>query len=411
MTRRTRTIDPRLTGSSEWLPGTKFTFCLQATKAWLALDGGMSGAPHVRDHAGQSRQHLTYRKPLGFTHLPRPSPVTHLAKGNQMSSLQHAGPVVIPTTERPVVMKKLSLLGRVDGTFFDENWLQATLYDHPAVLPIEEIDIAYSGCLPVCRELNTPAGPIDLLYVTPQGRLVIVETKLWRNPEARRTVVTQTLDYAKELATWDFDDLSREVGKVSGRTGTGILDVVRKVHPEINERDFADQVATTLRTGRFLLLIVGDGIREGVHALTDFLDRYGSLEFTFGLVEIGVYEHPDIGRLIHPRVLAKTAIIKRSIVTVDKGLVLRESGPEQEVQEEVDEEWAKRSAFYADFWTRFLASLAIDDASQPKAKVSKTENVYFYMPPSSTSSVGFGIFFAEQEAGRGIPSSYQLRCR
>lgn len=298
-------------------------------------------------------------------------------------------------------MKKLSLLGRIDGTFFDENWLQATLYDHPTVLPIEEIDIAYSGCLPVCRELNTPAGPIDLLYVTPQGRLVIVETKLWRNPEARRTVLTQTLDYAKELATWDFDDLSREVGKVIGRPGTGILDVVRKAHPEINERDFADQVATTLRTGRFLLLIVGDGIREGVHALTDFLDRYGSLEFTFGLVEIGVYEHPDIGRLIHPRVLAKTAIIKRSIVTVDKVLVLRESGPEQEVQEEVDEEWAKRSVFYADFWTRFLASLAIDDASQPKAKVSKTENVYFYMPPSSTLA-WVSAYFSQSKKQVGV---------
>ncbi|MEO8198634.1 MAG: DUF4268 domain-containing protein [Thermoanaerobaculia bacterium] len=318
-----------------------------------------------------------------------------------MSNLQHAGPVVIPTTGTPVVMKKLSLLGQIDGEFFDEKWLQATLFEHPSVLPIDEIDIAYEGCIPVCRELNTAAGPIDLLYVTPKGRLVIVETKLWRNPEARRTVVTQTLDYAKELATWDFDDLSREVGKVKGKAGSGILEIVRSAHPELIERDFVDQVSATLRTGRFLLLIVGDGIREGVHALTDFLDRYGSLEFTFGLVEIGVYEHPNVGRLIHPRVLAKTAIIKRSIVTVEKGLVLRETGPEQEVLDEVDEEWARRSAFYLEYWTQFLKTMEIDDTSQPKANPTKTENIYFYMPPSR-SLAWVSAYFAQSKKQVGV---------
>src|SRR5512144_2824257 len=99
-------------------------------------------------------------------------------------------------------MQKLSLLGGADGLSFGERWLQETLFDHPTLLPIDDIDSAYGGCIAVCRELQTSAGPIDLLYVTPEGRLVIAETKLWRNPEARRAVVTQILDYAKELATW-----------------------------------------------------------------------------------------------------------------------------------------------------------------------------------------------------------------
>ena len=38
-----------------------------------------------------------------------------------------------------------------------------------------------------------------------QGRLSIVECKLWRNPEARRAVVTQVLDYAEEIRTWSYD--------------------------------------------------------------------------------------------------------------------------------------------------------------------------------------------------------------
>jgi hypothetical protein len=189
---------------------------------------------------------------------------------------------------------------------------------------------------------------------------------------------------------------------------------VRNANSSVDERDFVDQVAATLRTGRFLLLIVGDGIREGVHALTDFLDRYGSLEFMFGLIEIGVYENPSIGRLIHPRVLAKTAIIKRSIVTIDKGLVLRETGPEQEALEEVDEEAARRSAFYRDFWAKFLKSFEIEDASQPKAKETKSENIYFYLPPSSSVAwvsayfsqsrrqVGVYLRLADSDAGKSL---------
>ncbi len=45
----------------------------------------------------------------------------------------------------------------------------------------------------------------ELVY--PRGYLTIVETKLWRNPEARREVVGQIVDYAKELSTWDVEEL------------------------------------------------------------------------------------------------------------------------------------------------------------------------------------------------------------
>ena len=83
---------------------------------------------------------------------------------------------------------------------YDEAFVQRLVFDHPETLPIGEIDDAYTPLIPVCTELNTPAGPLDALFVTPSGRLVIVEAKLWRNPEARRKVIAQVLDYAKELA-------------------------------------------------------------------------------------------------------------------------------------------------------------------------------------------------------------------
>lgn len=316
-----------------------------------------------------------------------------------MSDRIPAGPLLITPTGNSLTMQRLSLLDACSG--FDEAWLQATLFANPGVLPIDEIDAAYVGCVPLCRELRTDAGFLDILYATPEGRLVIVETKLWRNPEARRTVVTQTLDYAKELASWGFEDLTREVARSQGAQGKELIEIVRGIHPTLNERDFIDRMTVTLTTGRFLLLIVGDGIREGVHALTQFLDRYGSLEFSFGLVEVGVYEEPTLGRLIHPRVLAKSAILKRSVITLEKGLVLQEAGPVQEAAEEVDEEWASRSAYYLAFWTRFLQNFGVDDATQPIAKPSKTENIYFYMPPANDVA-WVSAYFAQSKQRVGV---------
>ena len=37
------------------------------------------------------------------------------------------------------------------------------------------------------------------------------EFKLWRNPHARREVIGQILDYAKDLASWSYEDLQRQI--------------------------------------------------------------------------------------------------------------------------------------------------------------------------------------------------------
>jgi hypothetical protein len=46
--------------------------------------------------------------------------------------------------------------------------------------------------------------------ITPNGDIAIIETKLWRNPDARRKVIAQILDYANELSKWTYEDMQRE---------------------------------------------------------------------------------------------------------------------------------------------------------------------------------------------------------
>ena len=104
-------------------------------------------------------------------------------------------PRLIKGLEKPATkLKQLSLSNRT----FDESWLQELIYNNPGLLPAGEIDSNYSKLIPLGREISTPSGSIDNLYVTPKGNLCLVETKLWRNPEAHR-MLAQLIDYAK---TW-----------------------------------------------------------------------------------------------------------------------------------------------------------------------------------------------------------------
>jgi hypothetical protein len=314
----------------------------------------------------------------------------------------YSQPVLLTTQGDAVPLARVSFEQSSGAGALTEDWLQVQLFRYPLLLPIEDIDPAYRRLLPVCRELSTPAGPIDILYVTPQGRLVVVETKLWRNPEARRKVVAQVLDYAKELAQWEYEDLMREVLRATGEKGDALLERARQADPDLDEARFIDNVSRTLRTGRFLLLIVGDGIREGVGALTEFLDRYGSLDFTFGLVEIAVFDVPGAGRLLHPRVLAKTLTIRRSVVILEPpGVRLQHEGEPPEQSGEADPEAARRQAFYEGFWTRFVAELKLDDLSQPPARPTRTENIFFPMPPSS-SEAWLSAYFAQSRNQVGV---------
>src|SRR3546814_2517964 len=67
----------------------------------------------------------------------------------------------------------------------DETWLQALIHDHPEILPIIDIEPGFGDLIPMAREVPCRHGLIDNLFVTPSGDIVLVEAKLWRNPEMR----------------------------------------------------------------------------------------------------------------------------------------------------------------------------------------------------------------------------------
>lgn len=295
---------------------------------------------------------------------------------------QHASPILLPADgSQAMALAPLGLTGGAAAV--SEADIQRLIQENPACLPIAEIDPLFSDPIPICLELNTPAGPIDNFMVTASGLPVIVECKLWRNPEGRREVIGQILDYAKELGRWTSSDLQREVGRRVRREGNVLLELVRAAGHQVDEIAFNDALTLNLRRGRFLLLIVGDGIREGVEAIAEYLQAHAGLHFTLGLVELPIYSLGNGARIAVPRVLAKTQLITRTVVAAPEGTQVldRDLSDIGVPDDAIDQATVQRVAFLE----AVIRGLVLDDPDQPRPKVTPKGYCYLYMPAPSSS--------------------------
>jgi hypothetical protein len=189
-------------------------------------------------------------------------------------------------------------LDRIDvqsGEEKNENWLQKLIYNHPDVLPVKDFDESFGPAIPIGREIATAAGNIDNLYVSPYGAIIIVETKLWKNPEQHRTVVAQVIDYAKEISKWDYDQLNAAVLKAARSQDDLVKKNIEQIVTPHLERsgisilDFQERLISTLEGGDFLLLIIGDRISPNLTFLSESISGAPGLNFRLGLVELKLY--------------------------------------------------------------------------------------------------------------------------
>ncbi|MCL2715125.1 MAG: hypothetical protein FWD68_11215 [Alphaproteobacteria bacterium] len=203
---------------------------------------------------------------------------------------------------------------------FPENFLQDLVHDAPWSLPVEELDRSFAGLKAVCRELSLPVGSVDNLLINADGRICIVECKLWRNPEAVRDVVGQVLDYAAALAQLTYSELEAAAASAAKSKRSDFLAwaVLGEDAPEDDKLAFRDAVTLALEQGAFLILIVGDDIRPRLRQIRDFLDR-SALGFNLGLVEIALYQGDKDGPYyVQPRLLLEPETVTRTVFVVEK---------------------------------------------------------------------------------------------
>ena len=218
---------------------------------------------------------------------------------------------------------------RDDPNAFNENLLQELIDATPNALPVREYLPSTTALFSLGREIPVDLGAnngyIDNLLVTNDGYLVIVETKLYRNPEGIREVIAQTLQYGMAIGQMTIMELEARIKRGQSPALTrneNIRDCVSRQdaeqdRPAVLADDFDEALERHLRRGEVLLLIVSDGIHVGVERVTHWLNEQGnSSPFKFGMVELKFFTHGN-ERLVVPRTVLKTREVSRHVVVVD----------------------------------------------------------------------------------------------
>jgi hypothetical protein len=136
------------------------------------------------------------------------------------------------------------------------------------------------------REMQVGDWSLDHLLVDQRGVLTFVEAKLLENPEARRAVIGQILDYAAYAAeNWS-----------NGRLRQLAPDADENLRAEFGDIDiekFWADVETNLNEGNIRLVIAADELRPEVRRVIEYLNQQLRTIQVFGL-EIRCYgEEPN----------------------------------------------------------------------------------------------------------------------
>ena len=143
-----------------------------------------------------------------------------------------------------------------------ESWFRDSIASNPeiVILPCEKADLTdeqwYSWqCeFTVKSPMGKGVGKIDVLLISETGRIGIVETKLAYNPEKRRNVLAQVLDYAVHLTEMKPNDMPKIPTDENGEPVASL-----------------DEMALHLSDGDFLLIVAGDELDERAVRLSEAL--------------------------------------------------------------------------------------------------------------------------------------------
>ncbi|WP_430226943.1 hypothetical protein [Paraburkholderia tropica] len=286
----------------------------------------------------------------------------------------------------------------------DEDWLQQKLFQHAALLPMVEMFGHGEAFIPLCREYPLRYGAsnvfVDILGVSPTGRLVLIECKLWRNPGSRREVVAQLFEYASLMSRLTYSDLEAKLKQTRGLTGENpIFKAASEVFPDLDEARFVDAINESLRRGDFLLAIAGDGIRSDLHALKNLLANQGGVLARLALLEMRLYRDARGRTLIVPNVPVQTELVRREVF-VD---VRREASAveavvstfvdDMELQKDGAESGAAGSASRDQnraFWNTFIKEVRFDHPDQTRPRHGGNNWIRMDLPgPVATGLVAF----------------------
>ena len=139
-----------------------------------------------------------------------------------------------------------------------ERWLEDNIVSKPELL--------MPGLTLVGRQTQTEGGPLDLLGVDSDGRLVLFELK---RGTLSRDAVAQIVDYASDLEDMNPEALAKYIASKSGKNGIAKIDDFNEWYAEYTDADSLDGLMP-LR-----MFLVGLGVDDRTERMVSFLANKG----------------------------------------------------------------------------------------------------------------------------------------
>ena len=198
--------------------------------------------------------------------------------------------------------------------FSAESEIQQLIAAHLELLAGEQIDPENPlRWILIRREMPIGDWAVDHLLIDQYARPTLVEVKRGDNPDNRRKVVGQMLDYAATAAeVWSRDELRQAFEKMVKDRDDDPYDELReflKLGNEMEGDDFAgnfwEMVSTSLEANRLRLLFVADDIPNELERVVKFLNEQTRDNLEVLAVEIKQYLG-ESGQALVPRVIGQS---------------------------------------------------------------------------------------------------------
>ena len=204
--------------------------------------------------------------------------------------------------------------------FSSEDELQALLADHPELLDGEQIRPGDARrWILVTREKGIAPSQgeaarwsVDHLLIDQDAVPTLAEVKRGSNPEIRRSIVGQLLEYAAHASeTWTQEELRGAFvrrSEAQGRDAREEIAALLRTEDEADVDAFWKDVSTNLATKRLRLLFVADRIPDPLARVVEFLNgQMPDIEVL--AVEIKRFHGPS-GQTLVPRVIGRTSAVR-----------------------------------------------------------------------------------------------------
>jgi hypothetical protein len=179
--------------------------------------------------------------------------------------------------------------------------LQNLLEESPSLISIEDVRPGAGQLVVAVREFPLPIGLLDLVAFSANGNITLIECKLASNPEIKRKVIGQALEYGAYLWQMRYEELDQ---KIKERTNKSLADLMHAAlgNAKWDEEAFRANVESSLEMGSFILMIVVDEITEELSRIIHFVNNCGHPVFTFAALEMQRF-HSEQTEMLVPRVV------------------------------------------------------------------------------------------------------------